>query len=232
MNCDGIAPFYVWIERAAFGKRLERHRLAFLDCAAGARRALVLGDGDGRFVAALAARYPGLGIDCVELSARMVALAKKRLGHKGQRVCIVQGDALTVPLPFPGLGGGGAALAAWKGGLLAGMPALPRYDVVYSHFFLDCFTAGQISVLAGRIASASGAGTRWVISDFRRAESGWRKVFTALWIKTMYVFFRVVTGLEQQELPDHHAALREHGFQLREERVSMAGLIVSECWQR
>jgi hypothetical protein len=48
----------------------------------------------------------------------------------------------------------------------------------------------------------------------------------------MYVFFRVVTGLEQQELPDHHAALREHGFQLREERVSMAGLIVSECWQR
>jgi ubiquinone/menaquinone biosynthesis C-methylase UbiE len=207
MNCDGIAPFYVWIERAAFGKRLERHRLAFLERAAGARRALVLGDGDGRFVAELAARYPELGIDCVELSARMVALAKKRLGRKGQSVNLVQGDALTVPLPCP-------------------------YDIVYSHFFLDCFTAQRISVLAGRIAGVSGPGTRWVISDFRRAESGWRKAFTAVWIKTMYVFFGIVTGLEQQELPDHHTALKEHGFRLLEERLSMAGLIVSECWQR
>jgi SAM-dependent methyltransferase len=228
MNCDGIAPFYLWIERAAFGKRLERHRLAFLETAEGAQRALVLGDGDGRFVAALAAKYPGLWIDCVELSGRMVALARGRLGDGRRRVNVVQGDVLHVPLPCPGLVIG--HLERWP----AGKNAYPtkHYDTVYSHFFLDCFSTEQISVLAGRIAGVSGRGTRWVISDFRRAESGWRKVFTAVWIKTMYIFFKMATQLAQQELPDHHSALREHGFRLVEERLSMAGLIVSECWER
>jgi ubiquinone/menaquinone biosynthesis C-methylase UbiE len=219
MNCDGIAPFYVWIERVAFGKRLERHRVAFLESAEGARRALVLGDGDGRFVTALAVKYPGLAIDCVELSGKMVALARKRLGEGGGRgVRFVQGDALKAALPCPCLGGGGAGLSS--------------YDIVYSHFFLDCFSTEQVAMLARRIAEVSGPVARWVISDFREAESGWRKVFTAAWIKTMYVFFKLATQLEQQQLPDHRSALKEHGFQLREERRSLAGLIVSECWQR
>jgi hypothetical protein len=140
---------------------------------------------------------------------------------------MVQGDVFTVPLPCPGLGGGRAAFSQ------AEAPAPPCcYDIVYSHFFLDCFTEEQNAGLAERIASVSGPGTWWVISDFRQAASGWRKIFTSVWIKAMYLFFRMATQLTQQQLPDYRRALREQGFQLVEERRSMAGLIVSECWQR
>ena len=52
MNCDLIAPHYWWIERLGMGRTLERRRRWFLPEIGNARRALVLGDGDGRFLEA------------------------------------------------------------------------------------------------------------------------------------------------------------------------------------
>ena len=51
MNADRIARSYRWLEYAAFGVALERARFDFLRCAAEARRVLILGEGDGRFLA-------------------------------------------------------------------------------------------------------------------------------------------------------------------------------------
>jgi hypothetical protein len=48
----------------------------------------------------------------------------------------------------------------------------------------------------------------------------------------MYFFFHYATGLGTTKLPDYVTAIKEAGFSLREERVSMAGLIASEWWQR
>ena len=83
MNCDRIAPFYRIFETAAFGRRLQKHRLVYLTAAAEKRRALILGDGDGRFTEVLTRAYPNLQIDSLELSAGMIAEARKRLTEKG-----------------------------------------------------------------------------------------------------------------------------------------------------
>ena len=53
MNADRIASGYRWLEYAAFGLALEQARFDFLSRAAGARRVLILGEGDGRFLARL-----------------------------------------------------------------------------------------------------------------------------------------------------------------------------------
>src|ERR1019366_5450931 len=53
VNCDRIAGCYRWLEYAGFGRALEHRREAFLSEVAEARRVLVLGDGDGRALAAL-----------------------------------------------------------------------------------------------------------------------------------------------------------------------------------
>ncbi len=58
MNCDLIAPHYWWIERLGMGRALERRRTCFLPELEQARRALVLGDGDGRFLRELLRRNP------------------------------------------------------------------------------------------------------------------------------------------------------------------------------
>ena len=76
MNCDRIARWYRWIEYAGFGRTLERRRQAFLSDLADARRVLALGDGDGRALAPLLAAAPYARVDYIDVSARMLELAR------------------------------------------------------------------------------------------------------------------------------------------------------------
>ena len=50
VNCDPLARWYRWLEYAAMGRALERRRFEFLPGMAQARRVLILGEGDGRFL--------------------------------------------------------------------------------------------------------------------------------------------------------------------------------------
>src|SRR5579883_1010405 len=58
MNCDAIAPWYRWLEYGAFGRALERTRFHYLAELKPSRKALMLGEGDGRFLAAFSQRFP------------------------------------------------------------------------------------------------------------------------------------------------------------------------------
>src|SRR5215467_13731897 len=111
MNCDGIARWYRWLEYAGFGRALERRREAFVREVADARRVLVLGDGDGRGLAALLRANPRATVDSIDLSAGMLRLARRRIGD-GQ-VALHHADARTAPLRES------------------------EYDLIVTHFFLD-----------------------------------------------------------------------------------------------
>jgi len=145
VNCDRIARWYRWLEYAGFGGALQRRRVAFLKDLTDARRVLVLGDGDGRFLARLVEQTPAASIDYVDLSGKMLALAKERAG--AERVCYRQGDALKIPL------------------------AEGEYDLVCTHFFFDCLSDKDAAILVDRVAPALRREARWVISEFR--EAGW-----------------------------------------------------------
>jgi ubiquinone/menaquinone biosynthesis C-methylase UbiE len=119
---------------------LERRRFRYLSDVKGARRALVLGDGDGRFLARLA---PQCGqIDYVDLSARMLALARSRAG--AERVTYHHSNALTLPFP-PG-----------------------EYDLIVSHFFFDCFDEPDARCLIERVTQAAQPQAKWLVSEFRQ----------------------------------------------------------------
>lgn len=126
MNCDFIAPWYRWLEYGAFGSALRRRREAFLFELGDPQRVLVLGDGDGRFLQAFSALYPRARVDAVDVSARMVDLAKARAG----RVTFHVADAREF----------GFAEA---------------YDLAVAHFFFDCFEEGELRVMLGRIRTKS-----------------------------------------------------------------------------
>jgi len=80
VNCDPIARWYRWFEYAGFGRALERRREAFLSDVADARRVLTLGDGDGRALEKLLAAAPHARVDYIDVSARMLQLARARAG--------------------------------------------------------------------------------------------------------------------------------------------------------
>ena len=113
MNCDRIARWYRWFEYAGFGRALERRREAFLSDVADARRVLALGDGDGRALAALLAAAPHACVDYVDVSARMLELARDARWHRAGHLSLRRRAHH-------------AAAAA-------------EYDLIVTHFFLDCF---------------------------------------------------------------------------------------------
>jgi ubiquinone/menaquinone biosynthesis C-methylase UbiE len=205
VNCDRIAPWFRWLEYCGFGRELERRRFQFLPQVGDARRVLALGEGDGRFIARLAAQNPDAVIDCVDASARMLELAQ---GRAGSRLNYRHADVRDAPLP----------------------PA--QYDLIVTHFLLDCFEEADLRELAARVAATAQPGARWVVSEFRQPSSGWRAAWAWLWLGLLYWFFRVTTGLETRRLVDYHPILAGQGFRLERQQTSRFGLLTSELWQR
>jgi ubiquinone/menaquinone biosynthesis C-methylase UbiE len=197
MNCDPIARWYRWFEYLGFGRELERRREALLGSVADARKVLALGVGDGRGLVALLRENRRATVDAVDVSAAMLTLARARAGS--ERVTYRCGDALAVPL------------------------ADARYDLIVTHFFLDCFEEEDLDRLVDRVARAAGPNARWVVSDFRRP--GW-------FVGMLYLFFRTTTGLRTRRLVDYHSVLECRGFRLAREERSWRGHLASELWVR
>ena len=203
MKIGGLAPWYRWVEYAAFGRALERRRFAFLDRLATARTVLILGEGDGRVLERLLNIAPEARFDVIDISPEMIALARLRTGNPN-RVRFVCGDARTIARPEA------------------------RYDAVLTLFFLDCFTEPDARRVIDRIAASLTPNGVWLVSDFAIPASGWRHWHARFWIGTMYRFFRVTTGLEARQLPPIERILAEAGMHRVERHEARAGMMYSE----
>ena len=206
MNCDRLARWYRLLEYLVFGRALERRRFEYLDQLAGVRNALLLGDGDGRFTAEFVKRYPLARVDSVELSSGMLALAQTRL-RGFENVRFWAADARTIDLPR-------------------------QYDLIATHFFLDCFLVDELQPLVARIAAHCPRGGWWLVSEFGLPDAGLRRVAARALIWIMYLFFWITTGLKVRRLPEYRPVLEESGFRIRRRRLTAGGLLVSELWER
>jgi SAM-dependent methyltransferase len=206
-NFDRIARPYRWLEYLTFGPMLERCRFYRIPQLAFARRALVLGDGDGRFLARLLAANPHLHADVIDQSPAMLRMLESRAAAIGARtrVHIHHGDAL------------------------AFQPSA-SYDLVITHFFLDCLSTEEVQALASRIRRHLAPNALWMVSEFA-IPSGPAALPAKIIVDTLYKAFRIITGLSTRTLPDYAAALAGVGFTLADRRHFLAGLIVSDLWK-
>ena len=198
------------MEYATFGPALHRRRCEFLTQMATARSVLILGDGDGRFTAEFLRRNTNAFIDWVECSRSMANLAAARIARAPdgpRRVRQIAEDARNVRLT----------------GL---------YDLAVTHFFLDCFTAEELERLIPQITAHICPGGSWIISEFQTPSSGVRRQVATLLIKLLYVAFGVLTGLKTRQLPDYRRVLENNGYFRTALKTGVAGLLVSEVWQR
>jgi hypothetical protein len=210
---DRLARIYKWMEWASFGPWLQLCRCAFLDRFAGCRRALIFGDGDGRFAERLLRSNPRVAVDAVDASAAMLGSLMRRAGTDGVRIRTHHADA-----------------REWKPERALKQGVAERYDLVATHFFVDCLTTAEVRGLAERIRPALESNAVWVISDFA-VPTGWfgRLVATPL-VTALYWAFGILTGLTVRCLPEHSRALGEAGFELSKRRIWLGGLLVSELW--
>jgi SAM-dependent methyltransferase len=208
-NFDRVAQPYRWMEFVSFGRSLERCRCRFLPRLAGCRNALVLGDGDGRFLARLLAANPLLRADAVDSSAAMLRLLERR-------AYIATGDGV-------------ARLRTCHVNALDFIPK-HNYDLIVTHFFLDCLTEPELEELVRRLGPYAEAGALWLVSDFH-IPAGRMRWPARILVRLLYLAFRLLTGLRTSKLPDHARALSRAGFTRIAAHFSLAGLLTSELWE-
>jgi len=213
LNFDYIARPYRWLEYLTLGKALERCRLHFLPQLLDCRRALILGDGDGRFTASLLAANQSLQADALDISPVMLALLQKRCEavtpNAAARLRTHQANALAFPYEA----------------------ATHPCDLVVAHFFLDCLTQPELDGLIAHIAPTLANGALWVVSDFR-IPPGPMRLPARAYIRSLYFAFRVLTGLRATELPDHATPLHKSGFTRKAHHHLLAGILTTELWSR
>jgi ubiquinone/menaquinone biosynthesis C-methylase UbiE len=211
MSFDTLAPQYRNMESILVGNILQRCRTAFLGEAATSRRALLLGEGPGRFLVELLRANPRVEVTCIERSSRMIQEARrevKRNGLDDARVTFQQQDALT-----------------WQ-------PPHSVFDLVVTNFFLDCFQHDELERLVAKVSASATNEARWLLADFRLPDSGWRKWRAKMVLALMYAFFRFTTGLSAARLTPPTEFLEAAGFRLLDQRLANFGLIHSDLWLR
>ena len=207
-NFDRLARLYRWMELLTFGLWLERCRSTSLAQLANCRRALVLGDGDGRFTARLLGVNPHVEVDAVDSSPAMLRALLRRTRSHAARVRTHCADA-----------------RGWQ-------PPHQSYDLVVTHFFLDCLSTEEIHSLAHRVRRAVCPAAMWVVSEFAIPESRFGRLVAQPVVWLLYRAFGLLTGLTVRSLPNHRAALGAAGFRLNNRREWLLGLLISETWSR
>jgi SAM-dependent methyltransferase len=211
VSFNTIAPAYRTLETIAFGNTLQRARIACLDEIGSPRRALIVGEGNGRFLAAVLQRHPLIRIDCVDSSERMLDLARRHVLDTARdeikRVAFLCED-----------------IRSWRPN--------DRYDLIVTHFLLDCFSTQQVGLIVAKLAQAAAPNAIWLLADFTIPKGGFARGHASAWLAAMYWFFRCVAGIEARELVDPSPFLRVEGFTLARQHLFRLGMVKSELWRK
>jgi ubiquinone/menaquinone biosynthesis C-methylase UbiE len=214
MSFDTLAPHYRWMEFVLAGGKLQRCRTAFLKETVDAKNVLLLGEGNGRFLVAARRAMPEARITCVDSSPRMLQTARQRLLETGLSDCRVEFVRANV--------------LEWE----PSAAQLAKFDLVVTHFFLDCFQPGQLARIVEQLATLAAPSAHWLLADFREAPAGFAQLRSRIILHSMYQFFRLTTRLPAKWLTNPEPMLAGAGFHLRHRRISEWGLLHSDLWQR
>ncbi|HYJ04083.1 MAG TPA: class I SAM-dependent methyltransferase [Chthoniobacterales bacterium] len=212
MSFDAVAPWYRALETIAFGNALQRCRVACLNEIESPRQALVVGEGDGRFLGELLRAHPVVQVDCVDASDRMLQLARRRVEmeqpDRSGQIRFLHRD-----------------ITKWA-------PPENHYDLVVTHFLLDCFPETELAGVIKRLASAATPEAVWLLADFRLPGRGFARLRARVWLAAMYQFFRLTARIPATELIDPTPYMEAEGFALAGQHLFRNGMLKSELWRR
>jgi len=211
MSFDTLAPHYRWMELVLAGEKLQRCRTAFLDRITPPESILIWGEGNGRFLIECRRVWRRARIVCADASGKMLALTRRRLEKHGL---------------------GSEGIEFLEADVLEWAPPKEQFDLIVTHFFLDCFRQEQLQQVVVRLGVAARKEAAWLIADFQAPEFGFKRLRAQMILKMMYLFFRIATRLPASVLTLPDRFLAQNNFALSERRVAEWGLLHTDLWQR
>lgn len=203
-----LARLYRWLEYFSFGPWLWRCRTHFLPQLACSCNALILGDGDGRFTARVLRSNPRIAITAIDASPQMIkSLQRAATPHQSRLTTLV------------------ADIRTWR------PTDSDQYDLIVTHFFLDCLTTAEVAGLASRLTPVLAPDALWLVSEFATPPTLFGRTIAAPLVDFLYLAFRLLTNLRLKALPDYRQALVDAGWSLHVQHTHLHGLLVSQMWK-
>lgn len=186
-NYDNIARYYDFLSRIVFRTAQRDAQTALLPYIGKNSTVLIAGGGTGWILEEMAKVCPGGSlIYYVEISAKMITLAKER----NYQPHVVRFIHMAVE-EFEAQPAGG-------------------FDVIITPFLFDNFSRERIQPVFVHLHNMLRPGGKWLFTDFHYQTLAplWQRVL----LRSMYVFFRVICGVEADALSDIEPLFREHGY--------------------
>ncbi|CAN5280627.1 class I SAM-dependent methyltransferase [soil metagenome] len=199
-NYDNSAWFYDRLSRLVYGDALVNAQVWLLPYIPAGANILVVGGGTGRILEELAKIHPGgLHITYAEVSAKMIALAKKR--NIGQnRVTFINDAIENIDQPV-------------------------NFDVVITAFLFDNFTEPTLGKIFNHIHSLLKPGGLWLYTDFQHTGKWWQWLL----LRSMLLFFRILCGVEASKLPDVQKHFDQNNCRLIAQKTFFNEFIISKA---
>jgi len=171
MNYNFIAPYYHFLSSLFFMNRQHLAHFTILDFIKENNRILWIGGGAGKFIPEIDNLNKNIIIDYIDISPKMIELAKKQ-SCSNLKINYIVADILDYPL-------------------------VEKYDVIMTTFLFDHFSQNIAENLFYKINNSLKNNGIWFYVDFIQNQSKWQKNITRL----MILFFKLIIGLDISNLP-------------------------------
>lgn len=213
---SGWARVYPYLEGLALGRQLMAARREAVAPLVRARNILVLGDGDGRFLAALMGSPFGGTVTSFDVSDAMVAKARTRLERAApEALRRVRWEVMDVTRE-----------TEW--------PLTVPVDAIVAQFFFDNFDTATVHSVVRRATRWAIPGAGWQVAEFRRAESigsAFGRLRQRLLLRILYTAFRWTAGIEATALPEWRTALVDCGWEIETRAGRRFSAVETSAWR-
>jgi tRNA (cmo5U34)-methyltransferase len=200
---DRIAPVYDRLAGVVFGSAIRDAQRVHLGALQNAHEILIVGGGTGWLLVDVLSIHPQVRVTYVEASERMIELARKQISDSDSlRVEFIHGTHEMLSQP-------------------------EAFDAVIINFFVDMFTTAALAEIVARLNIALQPAGQLFCTDFVD-DKGWQKMF----LKLMYAFFRLATGLRNQRLAPWRKIIADNGFELAQSSLFWSGFICSQRFRK
>jgi ubiquinone/menaquinone biosynthesis C-methylase UbiE len=202
-NYDNSAWFYDRLSRLVYGKELVNAQVYLLNYVPAGSKILIAGGGTGWILDELSKIHPaGLNITYVEISANMLALSQKRKTGQNE-VAFVNNPVENVKLSSD-------------------------FDVVITPFLFDNFVDETVDSVFNHLHNLLKPGGLWLNADFQLTGRWWQNVL----LKSMFVFFRLLCGIEASRLPAIEKHFDAAGYNVTNDKTFFGNFITAKVYRK
>lgn len=202
-NYHNSAWFYDRLSRLVYGRALVKAQVYLLKFVAPGSKIIIAGGGTGWILEEITRHYSaGLKITYVEIAKAMMERSRKR--NTGENEVVFIEDAVeNVALPAD-------------------------YDIVFTPFLFDNFNEDTFQRVFAHLHHALKPGGLWLNTDFQLTGKWWQKLF----LRSMFLFFRLICSIEASQLPAIKAQFESHGYETIDRKNFYGEFVVSEVYQK